>query len=439
MGAVVNIWIFDFTPMIFVSKPIISVRVDSTAFRNAEAERSFEKAAESAFAMRTDRPLVTMIQRPTVESVDVRTTSATSKEHIEKVTLRNKWESIPYEPKPILDLITYSEEEMEKIKEHRKIPRIRPIEEMDTDRRFLFDPFDYWHDVMVTHQPFTPPPCKRELCESYPHFLIIGARKCSTGALRTFLSLHPELVTPGDVEEVSFFRLSYFYERGDISYWARMPPSSRTQLTFEKSIYFDPAKDSPRRIRLFCDTYNKTMKFILLVRHPVVRMISDFHRLYQNENVSSSEVESKIISEFVDNKKLKTYDLEYFGEGDYYTEMKRWLRFFHREQFLILDGSELIRNPVGILQRVESFLGVRHRLTKEVFFYNKRKGFYCYHNAGQRQCLPSNKGRPHAQLPKWLTLKLIKYFKPLAKQFFSLTGVNFDWSETERDLINNSY
>ena len=315
----------------------------------------------------------------------------------------------------------------------------------------------------VTYVPFYPPECTEALCRHYPDFIIIGGKKSGTGALWRFLSLHPSLVTNLANEETAYFFLRERHPkrlRHDKDYLLRMPLSKSNQLTYEKSIYFNPSRNSPFNIRQFCDRYNKTMKFILILREPVHRMISEYTRL-KVRNVILKNHSLEYVLKHKGNSTVKNLIID---EGNYYAEMKRWLKYFSLKQFVILDGHELIKNPVKVLYKVESFLGVDHKLNKDIFYFDKAKGFFCYHVPKSKQrvlfggtgkkifrivfkpgkgktrneCLGHNKGRNHERQTKTFIRKWLDYYRPLNRMFFSLTGVYFNWTEVENKLLSES-
>lgn len=42
----------------------------------------------------------------------------------------------------------------------------------------------------------------------------------------------------------------------------------------------------------------------------------------------------------------------------YHLHMHRWLEVFSREQLLVVNGDQLIEDPVSQLRRIETFLGM---------------------------------------------------------------------------------
>ena len=64
-------------------------------------------------------------------------------------------------------------------------------------------------------------------------------------------------------------------------------------------------------------------------------------------------------------------------DSAYDTRMAAWLKFFRRDQFLILDAGDFKYSPAKVLQRVEDFLGLARFITPDHFVWNEQKGYYC--------------------------------------------------------------
>lgn len=123
--------------------------------------------------------------------------------------------------------------------------------------------------------------------QKFPDCLIIGVRKGGTRAFLDGLSLHPNIQTVR--YEVHFFNNLSNYKLGLKWYLKKMPFISLNQvnpfihlfikrskkslkISIEKTPAYFINKDVPIRIKKF----NPNIKLILIVRNPVIRMISDF-------------------------------------------------------------------------------------------------------------------------------------------------------------------
>ena len=265
----------------------------------------------------------------------------------------------------------------------------------------------------------------------FPKALIIGSMKSGTGALRTFLTLHPDIVsTEGLAEETGYFMKNDLYNRGPEWYLSLMKPSKPYEITIEKSIYFGENIKSPERIYKF----NNTIKLILILRNPVMRLISDYAREKHSKEHTPS------VEELIFNPKTVNVREEsgYVKRGNYYSHMLRWIKYFPLKQFLIIDGEAFARNPLPGLKQAEAFLGVSHKLDKNIFIYKKKKGFYCYKRKDKTECMPHFKGRKHPYIKNKTLQRLQSYYRPLNQKLFTLLRRDFikDWNNVHLHEYN---
>ena len=124
----------------------------------------------------------------------------------------------------------------------------------------------------------------------------------------------------------------------------------------------------------------------------------------------------------------------------YDVHIEWWLQYFSLDQFHFLSAENLVANPAEELQKVERFLGLRPKLTKELFYYNKRRGFYCvcvnqrkldarrYKRVKVEQtCLARDKGRTHPSIDLYVINKLRNFFRPHNDRLYKMIGINFGW------------
>ena len=119
-----------------------------------------------------------------------------------------------------------------------------------------------------------------------PQCIIIGVRKGGTRALLEFLNLHPLIQKASD--EVHFFDDDIKYNLGLNWYRNQMPYSFSEQVTIEKSPAYFVTESAPSRIHAM----NSSIKLILIVRDPVIRLISDYAQLAENRMKKSLKVVS---------------------------------------------------------------------------------------------------------------------------------------------------
>ena len=213
-----------------------------------------------------------------------------------------------------------------------------------------------------------------------------------------------------------------------------MPLATKNQLTMEKSPYYLSSKLAPKRIL----EVNPKMKFIIIVTNPVKRSVSQFthdlkkivFRSFKNKSYSNVE---KYFTEllFHPDGKLKTHGLhDVVSHGLYIVNYKYWLKFFPKEQFLIVNGENFVTNPYEEVKKVEKFLDLEPFIQKNHFVYDTKKGFFCF-NKNQDQnkitCMDKTKGRKHPNISDDALNKLKEFYKPYSIELFNTLNVDPFW------------
>jgi hypothetical protein len=117
--------------------------------------------------------------------------------------------------------------------------------------------------------------------------------------------------------------------------------------------------------------------------------------------------------------------------SNYASQMKNWLEVFPREQILVIDSSALTSDPATQMQRVENFLGLRPFYTRDNFYFNPAKGFYCFRRNASvpGQCLEGNKGRQRKTVDANTVSRLRKHFAASNEMFWKQIGEIFNWPQ----------
>ena len=111
----------------------------------------------------------------------------------------------------------------------------------------------------------------------------------------------------------------------------------------------------------------------------------------------------------------------------YAINMLQWQHYFPKDQILVVDGDRLIIDPVPELQKVETFLGLEHKITKDMFYFDEEKGFLCVNSPTQKSCMGEGKGHKHPKIDQKSLKTLHQFFVPLNEMFYKLVGQRFNW------------
>lgn len=257
--------------------------------------------------------------------------------------------------------------------------------------------------------------------------LIIGVRKGGTRALIDMLKCHPDIVAA--TSEVHYFDREENFHRGVQWYVDHMPYSAGNQITIEKSPSYFVSERTPQRVHGMAPH----MKIILIVRSPLDRLVSDYTQLLRkgrHKNTFEGDVfhsPSGKVNANLYSVLASMYDVHF----------ERWLQYFDLNRILVLNGDSLIRDPVSELEKVEAFLGVGEYFKRDMFYFNATKGFFCWRKfeekGGLRRevpyCLGSAKGHQLPQIARDTVQKLLAFFRPHSKRFFSLIRQEPFWKD----------
>jgi hypothetical protein len=206
-----------------------------------------------------------------------------------------------------------------------------------------------------------------------PTFLLLGAQRCGTTFLYESL-LAQTGVMGARQKEVHFFDLEY--QRGPGWYRSHFPASaavrsraavSRSSVAVgEASPYYLFHPDVPRRVA----TSLPRARFVVMIRNPVARAYSHYchERALGYEVLTFQEALEAEPRRLAGEELRLTRDehyvsfahrhFSYYARGCYAVQLRRWLDFFPREQFIVLPSERLFSDPAATVRRVLEFLGV---------------------------------------------------------------------------------
>ncbi|ESO00554.1 hypothetical protein HELRODRAFT_82775 [Helobdella robusta] len=273
---------------------------------------------------------------------------------------------------------------------------------------------------------------KQDLKRRLPQCLIIGARKSGTSrALLEFLSLHSSI--KAQKREVHFFDSDENFAKGFDWYRQQMPTSLLSDITIEKTPAYFVKDKVPHRVHLM----SNNISLLLILRNPVYRTLSDYTQLKLSRNRRGFGYPSFETFAFDAKTQMVRKNYKAIRRSIYHRHFKKWLKYFKLSQIHIINGDNFIKNPLFEMRKVEKFLNLKNELTKQNFYLNASRNFYCMRLRNETtKCLHSSKGRSYKNLSYDSMNKLVKFFRGHNRRFYKLVGVDFNWERSVRMTLN---
>jgi len=242
-----------------------------------------------------------------------------------------------------------------------------------------------------------------------PDFLIIGTQKGGTNSLYNYLIQHPK-VAPASSKEIHYFDFNFDKELD--WYQSQFADVAPDIITGEGSPYYlyHPLV-APRLYDLYPE-----VKLIILLRNPVERAISHYYWEVRIgcESLSLPEAIAAESTRLAgENEKIVndgTYysfnhqHYSYLARSIYVEQLLNWMKFFPREQFLILKSEDFFNSPPATMQKVEQFLELPPHKLDEYIPYN------------QNDYPPVNEA---------IYRELTEYFRPYNRRLSEELGIDF--------------
>ncbi|KAL4228117.1 Sulfotransferase [Mactra antiquata] len=327
------------------------------------------------------------------------------------------------------------------------------------NRGTIFNDSLVYKTALDIHNHFYKPP-KNQACEKrYPKCILLGVFKCGTRELMDFISVHPNIRIKTNPYEYSyFFKGDVENEKSRDQFLKNMPCVYDDQISFMKHAGYYSNVNAPKNIQKM----DKNLKMILMVREPVQRFISQVWFRYgrrhshldlsqvtkmienslnvmpttsdaiftaTNERFESTNVQttSKLKAK-VRNLRKNYIEMKAMLRYSVYDEpFERYLKYFDRDQILVIESEDFKQNPAAVLQNIESFLGLPKRINSDTYVFNEEKKHYCLKALnGTNVCYSDIRGRKYnVDLTESTKRKLKDFFRPHNERFFSLIGTRY--------------
>lgn len=205
-------------------------------------------------------------------------------------------------------------------------------------------------------------------------FIIIGAAKCGTTSLYKRLSMHPDvfMATP---KEPEFFARDDIFNKGIEWYLNLFSTAEEQQVCGEASTVYSMTTCFPETVsRMHCMLPNT--KIIYVLRDPVDRAYSYYTQLVKNYQTATRDFSvnrsfeeclfpESHLNRQSRNKFFAPYDLHLtdepktFIDGSLYmTTINTYLKFYERENLLLIRFEDLVDNIDAVVAKVCDFLDI---------------------------------------------------------------------------------
>lgn len=199
---------------------------------------------------------------------------------------------------------------------------------------------------------------------------ILGAAKCGTTSLANWLGQHPDICM-SDPKEPKYYTMEYhngpeWYNKQYFSHYCgeSVAVDARPQNLM---VHFVTE-------RILESTVDP--RFIVMVRDPIERAYSAWHHFHMMrpgrepdgfESVMSRNFMSYRHDIFTHEREYMAqvdprggcYDATYLEMGNYIHHIKRYVESFGRKSIKVMLLDDMVRDPVGLVTKAQSFLGVK--------------------------------------------------------------------------------
>ena len=253
-----------------------------------------------------------------------------------------------------------------------------------------------------------------------PDYVIIGAMRCGTSRFYGLLTQHP-LIERAAAKELHFFDRPERFEKGTEWYRKCFPPpewrNGHNTITGEATPMYLFHPGVPERMAQAVPD----AKLIVLLRNPVDRAYSQYHKSVRNGRESRSfqetveeELDSLASAEPSDRGRSRDDSdgsaYTQLSRGIYVDQLARWRQFFDEEQMLVLKSEDFFKHQADTLKQVQEFLGLPYREIEIPSRKTSRQSTYEYE-----------------PMDPVLRRRLEAFFEPHNRRLYDYLGRDFGW------------
>jgi len=207
-----------------------------------------------------------------------------------------------------------------------------------------------------------------------PNFIIVGAAKAGTTSFFEYLAQHPDVYVPFCKEPHYFSDAPHpALVKNDKEYAELFSAGKDKKAVGEASVTYLADENAAFRIKELIPD----VKIIIFLRNPVARAYSAWWQMYQlgYDNLGfaealQAEAERERSHEFRASCPVHYTFYQYFTNGLYSSQVKRYLDLFGKDQVKIYIFEEAVRNLRETCRDLFSFLGIDPHFEVDFKIYN---------------------------------------------------------------------
>jgi len=184
-------------------------------------------------------------------------------------------------------------------------------------------------------------------------FIIMGTQKGGTTSAQINLAKHPDIYLHND--EIHYFDLhlkkGLKWYTDHFNYNKKMVGEKTPELMYLDSTF------------PYIQSLNPSLKIILFLRNPVLRAFSAWKMAKNTYNISESfeeAINNELTFRLNENKNFYTASYHYMQRGLYYSQIKKLLTWFPKENILILISEHVNENMTDEYNKIYNFLGLKN-------------------------------------------------------------------------------
>lgn len=255
----------------------------------------------------------------------------------------------------------------------------------------------------------------------FPNTFLIGVQKAGTTTLDDWLSQHPDIYCYDSLKDVHLFYRFKTKAEMEKRMALETPPYKGQKIVLQSAVNYVFYESMMQGIQANAPG----AKLLLILRHPADRAISAYQYFCKMQRETRS-IETALNYTMKDSFEFNhdNSDFTYLEHGFYGKQVQMLLKYFSREQLLVLDYDDLRNKPQQLMKQIAGFLQIDESFVPD--FSPKNVTGTVKSQAVQQTVLSHNKYR------KWIVNNIIDPVFPVTKRK-ALKKRIFEWN-TDRSI-----